>query len=247
MNKRNLWVLGFIGLFLIITACVNFINLATAQALKRAKEIGVRKVVGGVRAQIFWQFISETGLIASFAACIAIGLSILTLPVMNNWFKSQVELDFITDWKLSSFLLLLVMIVTFFAGSYPGLILAGFKPILAIKGKISQQSIGGFNTRRALIITQFAISQVLLIGMIVIASQMRYAKQSDLGFNKDAVVMIPVGPEAKIASMNTVKDQLSKVPGVENVSLCFSPPSSDQSWRNTFRYDKQVRRRNLST
>jgi len=239
MNKRNLWVLGFIGLFLIITACVNFINLATAQALKRAKEIGVRKVVGGVRAQIFWQFISETGLIALFAACIAIGLSILTLPVMNNWFKSQVELDFITDWKLSSFLLLLVMIVTFFAGSYPGLILAGFKPILAIKGKISQQSIGGFNTRRALIITQFAISQVLLIGMIVIASQMRYAKQSDLGFNKDAVVMIPVGPEAKIASMNTVKDQLSKVPGVENVSLCFSPPSSDQSWRNTFRYDNR--------
>ena len=203
MTKRNLWVLSCIGLFLIITACVNFINLATAQALKRSKEVGVRKVLGSMRGQLFWQFLAETGLITVIAVAIAIPLSLFAVPYVNEWFNSQMNLDFSSDWKLWGFISLLALIVTFFAGSYPGIILSGFKPVLALKSRITQNNLGGFNTRRALIITQFAISQILVIGMIVIAMQMRYAKQSDLGFNKDAIVMVPVASDSSI-TMNIV-------------------------------------------
>ena len=239
MTKRNLWVLSCIGLFLIITACVNFINLATAQALKRSKEVGVRKVLGSLRGQLFWQFIAETGLITVIATAIAIPLSLLTMPYVNDWFNSQMGLDFSSDWRLWIFIALLVLVVTFFAGSYPGIILSGFTPILALRSKIMQNNSGGFNTRRALIVTQFAISQILMIGMIVIAMQMRYAKQSELGFDKGAIVMIPVASDSSI-TMNTLKNRLSQIRGVEKVSLCYAAPSSDNDWSTSLRYDNRA-------
>lgn len=239
MQKRNIWVLSLIGLFLLVTACVNFVNLATAQALKRSKEVGVRKVIGSRAPQIFWQFISETALISSIATVLAIGLAYLALPQMNSWFKTKVTLDFFTDPYLSGFIFLLLVAVTFLAGSYPGLVLAGFKPLQAIKGKITQQQVGGFNTRRSLIVAQFAISQLLLIGMIVISSQMRYAQDADLGFHKEQIVMLPVGPQPTISKMNMVSAAIAKVAGVQDVSLCFAPPASDQSWNNSVRYDNR--------
>lgn len=238
MEKRNLWVLSFIGLFLILTACVNFINLATAQALNRSKEVGVRKVLGGLRGQLFWQFLTETGLITALAVVFAIVLSWLLLPYVNDLFKSQMAINLLSDWQLSLFIPLLALVVTFFAGSYPGLILSGFQPVQALKSKLSQRNIGGFNTRRALIVTQFAISQVLIIGMIVIASQMQYAKQSDLGFNKDAVVMIPIASSKQ--DPKTVKTQLQQIAGVENVSLCYSAPSSSNNWNTSPKYDNRL-------
>jgi len=239
MDKRNLWVLSLIGIFLLITACVNFINLATAQALKRSKEVGVRKVLGGFKFHIFWQFIAETASITIVATIVAIGLAILALPYANSWFNTQMSINLLSNWQLSVFIVLLIGIVTFLSGSYPGLILAGFKPAQALKGKISQQNIGGFNTRRTLIVTQFAISQMLIIGMIVIANQMRYAKQSDLGFKKDAIVMLPMSPGTKLSTAKTLQDRFSKIPGVENVSLCFRAPSSESNWSNSPRFDNR--------
>jgi putative ABC transport system permease protein len=191
MEKRNLWILTFIALFLVVTACINFINLATAQAMNRSKEIGIRKVLGSLRGQLFWQFITETFFIALLAAIMAIGLAVLALPSMNDWFQAKMNINPFTNPVLLLFISALVVIVTFFAGSYPGLILSGFRPIMALKSKVTQSHIGGLNTRRSLIVTQFAISQVLIIGMIVIGMQMRYSKQSDMGFVKDAIVMIP--------------------------------------------------------
>ena len=240
MEKRNLWVLALIGIFLLVTACVNFINLATAQALKRSKEVGVRKVLGSARKSIFWQFIAETGVITIAACVFAIGLSLLALPYVNDWFESQMSISFISNWQLPVFIIGLIILVTFLAGAYPGLILAGFKPVQALKGKISQQQIGGFNTRRTLIVTQFAISQVLIIGMIVIASQMRYAKQSDLGFRKDAIVMVTMGTGSKLPAMKTMQERFLKIPGVEKVSLCFSAPASGSNWTNTPIFDTRT-------
>jgi len=237
MEKRNLWILSFIGLFLIITACVNFINLATAQALRRSREVGIRKVLGSLRWQLFWQFIAETGLIAVAATGLAICLSFFMLPYVNQWFNTRIPFHAFGDWQLLCFIPLLIVLVTFLAGSYPGLILSGFRPVMALKGKLSMQSIGGFNTRRTLIVGQFTISLVLIIGMIVITRQMQYAKQSDLGFNKDAVVMMPMGGAAKEMATKTLKDRLANIPGVEKVSLCFSAPSSDETWNTSIRFD----------
>ncbi|QHT71979.1 FtsX-like permease family protein [Rhodocytophaga rosea] len=239
MEKRNLWVLSLIGIFLVMTASVNFINLATAQALKRGKEVGVRKVLGGLPTQLFGQFITETGLITLFALVIAYGLSLLALPYMNEWFRSQMTIELFSDKFLAVFMFLLLIVVTLFSGAYPGLILARFQPVLAIKGKLTHRHVGGFPLRRALIVTQFTISQMLIIGVVVIASQMHYSKQSDLGFNKDAVVMIPVASEASDTRTTTLKNQLSRIAGVENVSLCFGAPSSTSHWGTSVKFDNR--------
>ncbi|MGC4101692.1 ABC transporter permease [Ferruginibacter sp.] len=240
MEKRNLWVLSFIALFLVITACVNFVNLATAQALNRSKEVGVRKTLGSLRLQLFWQFITETGLITIIATVIAYGLSWLALPYVNEWFGIHISLNILSSWQLPLFMILLAVLVTFFSGSYPGIILSGFKPVQAIKGKLSQQSVGGLNTRRSLIVTQFAISQVLIIGMIVVMGQMKYAKQSDLGFNKDGIVMIPFASGADSSVIEPLRNRFATIPGVEKVSLCFTAPLDNSGWSTSMQFDNRT-------
>jgi len=236
-DKKYLWALFFIGIFLIITACVNFVNLATAQALNRAKEIGIRKVLGSLRGQLFWQFIAETALITIVAVMLACGIAVLILPVINGWFKSEMSLGF-SGWQLPVFLLLISAIVTFLSGSYPGLILARFQPVLALKSKLSQKHIGGFSLRRILVVTQFAISQVLIIGTIVIAGQMHYSKNADLGFNKESIVLLPLPVKDKV-KMNTLKTRLSEIGGVEKISLCFQAPAANSNNTTDVRYDNR--------
>lgn len=237
-DKKYLWALAFIGLFLIITACVNFINLATAQALNRSKEIGIRKVLGSLRGQLFWQFIAETALITIVATILACAVATLVLPLLNNLIKSEMSLDF-SNWQLPAFLVLLSAMVTFLSGSYPGLILAKFQPVLALKSRLSQKHIGGFSLRRVLVVTQFAISQVLIIGTIVIASQMNYSKTSDLGFDKESIVMLPIPVKDKV-KMNTLKTRISEVSGVEKVSLCFQAPAAGSNNNTDVRYDNRT-------
>lgn len=247
MEKQYLWILSIIGLFLMVTACVNFINLATAQALKRSKEVGVRKVLGSVKGQIFWQFIAETTLIVVLSITVGLALSYLILPFANDFFQSKIAINLLSNYYLPLFLLALGVIVIFLSGSYPGLILAGFQPVVALKGKISQQNIGGLNTRRSLIVAQFAISQVLIIGIIVIMSQMKYAKQSDLGFDKEAMIMIPIGADSTGVVMKTLKKQFLQISGVEKVSLCVDAPASENTWNNAIGFGNQAEEVNFRT
>ena len=237
MERRNLWIISIIGAFLIITACVNFVNLATAQALRRSKEVGVRRVLGGLRRQLFWQFIAETGLITLLAAALALGLSAMTLPFFNNLFDARMSLV-LSDPQLLLFIPLLILLVTFLAGAYPGLILSGFRPVLALKGRLSQQHIGGFNLRRTLIITQFTISLLLIMAMLVITRQMQYTKNSDLGFNKDAIVMLPIGVQDNSAG-KSLQQRLSAIPGVEKVSICKAPPAWEETWGASITFDSR--------
>jgi predicted permease len=247
MEKKYLWILAVVGLFLIVTACVNFVNLATAQASKRSKEVGVRKVLGSYRRQLFWQFIVETGIIAFTGIALAAMFAYMICPFVNTIFNTNLSINLLTDLELVGFIGGLGLAVTLFAGYYPGLILAGFKPVAALKGKLSSQTVGGFNTRRMLIVAQFAISQVLIIGMIVIMSQMRFAKQSDLGFDKDAVVMIARGNDLDQNTINTLKNEFIKVPGVEKISLCFTAPASEDDWGNSIRFNNDPEEVNFRT
>ena len=235
-DRKYLWAFFFIGVFLIVTACVNFINLATAQALNRSKEIGIRKVLGSLPSQLFWQFIAETALITFFAILLAIGFAAVALPFINGLFKTGITLHLFTNLPLVLFLLVIGVLVTFLSGSYPGLILARFQPVLALKSKLSQKHIGGFSLRRVLVVTQFAISQMLIIGTIVIASQMHYSKNSDLGFNKEAVIMLPVPIQDKV-KMNTLKTRLATVSGVEKLSLCMGAPAWSSNNNTGVRFD----------
>lgn len=238
MEKRNLWVLACIGIFLVVTACVNFINLATAQAINRSKEVGVRKSLGGRRFQFFWQFISETAIITVIAIALAWVISYTLLPSVNTLFNVQLTPAMFGDVQIILFLLGLAVLVTFLSGSYPGLILSAFQPVIALKGKLAQLNTGGFNTRRSLVVMQFVISQVLIIGLIVVVSQLRYAQESDLGFRKDAIVLVPLGSTDN--KISTLKTQVAALPGVEDASLCTTSPASGSNWSTSMRYDNRA-------
>ena len=237
-NKRYLWALSLIALFLVITACVNFINLATARALHRAKEVGIRKVMGSLKAQLFWQFILETTLLVVFSFALAAGLAVLLLPALNDLLGTKMTISLFNDPATLGFLLLLLVSVIFLAGSYPGLVLSRFRPIAALKGRLSQRHIGGFSLRRILVVTQFTISQMLVIGMIVIAWQLHYSQTTDLGFARDGVVLLPLPKDDKI-KMNTLEARLAAVPGTEKLSLSSTAPASGSNSFTYIRYDNR--------
>ncbi|MFL9483579.1 ABC transporter permease [Chitinophagaceae bacterium LWZ2-11] len=239
MNKKYLWALSFIGIFLIVTACVNFVNLATAQALNRAKEVGIRKVLGSLRGQLFWQFIVETALITFFAIIIACGLAYMALPVLNKLFKIEMALDLFKNIRLLSFILITGVAVVFFSGSYPGLVLSKFRPVEALKSKLSQRNIGGFSLRRVLVVTQFTISQILIIGTIVIAYQMNYSNNTSLGFDKEAVVILPI-PVGDKVKMNTFKTRASELRGVNKMSMCYQAPAASSNRTTSLYYDNKA-------
>ena len=247
IEKRKMWILALIGVFLVATACVNFINLATAQALKRSKEVGVRKVLGSIRKQVFWQFIFETGMIAAAGIAVACVIAYSLAPYVNTALDTDITVNFFSDWFLISFILALTVAVTFLAGYYPGVVLAGFQPVAALKGKLSQQNIGGLNTRRVLIVVQFAISQILIIGTIVIMNQMRFARQSDLGFDKDAIVMVQLGLDSTHTKANSLKNEIARIPGVDKISICFAAPSSEHEWGNSIKIDNSLEEVNFRT
>jgi len=230
IEKNTLWVLSAIGFFLIITACVNFVNLATAQAINRSKEVGVRKVLGSLRSQIAAQFIAETSIISIVSILLGVIMAQLLLPSVNRLFDTQINTSILSAGQLLIFLPILLIIVIALSGFYPAIILSAFQPVDALKGKRFIHQAGGFNTRRSLIVAQFVISQVLIIGMIVIISQMNYARQTALGFNKDAILMIPAGSHGpNDEKARTLKTQLQRVTGVEMVSACFAAPSASYS------------------
>jgi putative ABC transport system permease protein len=238
MSKTMLWVLSTIGFFLIFTACLNFINLATAQAFNRSREIGVRKILGSARMQLFWQFTCETGVIVVMALAFAFCIAYALLPMVNELFDSRITPSTFLDLRFVLFALALVILVTFMAGAYPGIVLSGFRPVLALKAKFSDRTSGNFNLRRILIVTQFTISQVLLIGLLVITYQMQYFRSADLGFDRENVVMIPGGSQDK--KLNSVKERFMRIPHVLNVSLCFAAPASDIWWGTSFFYDNRT-------
>jgi putative ABC transport system permease protein len=234
ISAATLWVLAVIGFFLVFTACLNFINLATAQAVGRSREVGVRKVLGGLRKQLFWQFTLETLVIVLMAFIVSFCVAYAVIPMVNLLLGSRIGLD-LSNPLLWAFSLLLIVIVTFLSGAYPGVMLSGFKPSQALKGEAAA---GKLNVRRLLITTQFTISQVLLIGLIVVLSQMNLFHNADLGYRRDAIIMIPTG--SRDAKTNVLKQQFQQLPNVEQVSLCYSAPAAPYSWSTSLVFDHRT-------
>jgi ABC-type antimicrobial peptide transport system permease subunit len=245
--ESKLWVILIIGVFLIVTACVNFINLASAQVLRRSKDVGVRKTLGSTKRQLFGQFIVETALITFGAIAVAAVLSYATFPYINRLFQTQIQINLFSDGTLLLFMLGVGVGITLLAGYYPAAVLAGFQPVAALKGKLLQQRRGGFNTRRTLIVAQFVIAQVLMIGMLVIMNQMRFARQSDLGFDKEAIVMVTVGRDSTRTIAATLKNEIARIPGVEKITLCYAAPSSSNDWGNSIRFENSTEEVNFRT
>lgn len=236
-SKSTLWTLSLIGLFIIVMACINFINLSTAQAAARSKEIGVRKVLGSDRKQIFKQVMGETGFIVLASVIIAVGIALACLPFIRNVALIQEQLTFI-NWTTISFLILLSGGIIVLAGTYPAFILSGFKPVLALKNKITSATVGGISLRRGLVVVQFAISQILIIGTIVAITQMSFVKNADLGFNQDAILLLSANSDSAFHAREAAfKQKLVKLAGVQSVSFNADAPSSDNGWFTNFAYD----------
>jgi len=236
-SKTTIWTLSLIGVFILIMASINFINLATAQAVGRSKEVGIRKVLGGNRLQLILQVLGETVLIVLFGLILAVLIGKIAFPYLRN-FANVPEKTVLLNNSSLWFLAITAIAVTFLSGLYPALILSGFKPVDALKNKISAATVGGISIRRALVITQFAISQVLIIGTIVAVSQMSYIRNADLGFNKEAVLMLDnVNDSSGLEKMNALKIQLKEIPAVKMVSFNAGAPSSDNTWGTNFYFN----------
>jgi putative ABC transport system permease protein len=237
-SKDLIKTLSLIGIFLLVIACVNFINLATAQAVNRSKEVGIRKVLGSGRSQLVLQFISETFIITLFAIAIGVGISEAALPALNSLLEVTLSANFATEPAIVIFLLSVLVGVTLLSGLYPALVLSGFNPIAALKNKITTVKSNGVTLRRSLVVLQFGIAQVLVIATIIIISQLDHFKNSSLGFDKDAVITIPL-PNDSIGrlKLTALRTQIAQQPGVQDFSYSYGSPSDNKNWGTGFKFD----------
>jgi putative ABC transport system permease protein len=226
-NASYVYIFGAIAVFMLLVACINFINLATAGASKRAKEIGVRKVIGSDRSQLIAQFLTESALLVFTSLLAALALIVLFLPVFNDISGKTLALSF--SFSLIAEFMALGLIVVVTAGIYPAFFLSSFKPILVLKGKMTGNK--SFGLRSSLVVFQFFISVSLIVGTIVVYSQMHYIQNKDLGYDKEQVIIIPnsyfLGKNEKV-----FKDIMLRDPRVVNGTLSYYRPAGPSNNNN---------------
>jgi putative ABC transport system permease protein len=214
----NVKLFAFIALFILGIACINFMNLSTAKASRRLKEVGIKKVVGARRNQLVFQFLGESILLTLLAVIIAICLTLFLLPKFNQITGKEISLQF--DWDLIGGLAGITLLTGFVSGSYPALYLAGFNPILILKGKM-RSSVGELWARRGLVIFQFTISIFMIVGVLVIYKQILFIQSKDLGYKKDHIIRMDC--EGKlVAREEDFIEQLKKVQGVADASFTYN-------------------------
>ncbi len=237
-SKELITALSLIGVFILLIACVNFINLATAQSVNRSREIGVRKVLGSNKWQIVAQFLGETAAITIVAVMVALVIAEVSLHFINNFLHVKLSLNLLNNSAIIVFLLAISVLVICLSGFYPALILSGINPIAAFKNKISIITLGGISLRRGLVVLQFVIAQVLITGMLTIVSQMDFFKYASYGFTKDAVILVPIpGDTLSLKKIGALKNQLLLQPGISKVSFSTFSPVDDSHWTSEFKFN----------
>lgn len=242
ISHELLNVLWLIAAFILLIACVNFINLSTAQAVNRAKEVGVRKVLGSNKSQLKIQFIIETFLIVTSAVMLASVITILALPSVNQLLELSLSFSILNNPAIILFLLSVTIVVTALAGFYPSIVLSGFNPVNALKSKLTANTVKGISLRRGLVVFQFIIAQALIIGTFIIVKQMSYFMDQPLGFDKDAIINVPFRVDSlRLSRLDYLKKQLLSVNGVQSVSFSSNTPVEDGNdiW-STFKFDHAV-------
>lgn len=244
ISIEMIWAMVLVGLFILGTACINFINLATAQAIRRSREVGVRKVLGSTRGQLVRQFLGETGVLTGIAVVLALLVAQLSLPYVGELLTIKPGAVTLFSPVVLGFLAALGLATTLLAGFYPALVLSGYQPILALKGRAAFSKVQSTETRnyltlrRGLIVGQFAISQLLIIGTIIAYSQMKYFRSVDLGFSRDAVLTVTL-PQNQPGQLENLRAKLSNVPGVQSISFGMTTPSSTSNWTTGFRFGNE--------
>jgi predicted permease len=238
-TRSTLVTLSLIGLFIILMACVNFVNLSTALSVNRSREVGIRKVLGSNRAQLFSQLMSETAVIVCISVIVALGIGYLTLPYIKHIASIQEPLNLFTP-KILGTIAVIGVAVTLLAGLYPSFVISKYNPINALKNKMVSANVKSVSLRRGLVIMQFTISQVLIIATTVAISQMNFISKAELGFNKEGVLVLRGNADSTFQSkLAAFKQQLLQAPGVQSVSFTNDAPSSDNTWSSNFAYNNQ--------
>ncbi|MGC3943087.1 MAG: ABC transporter permease [Chryseolinea sp.] len=223
ISKETLMGLTAVAIFLLLTASINYINLSTAQSSLRAKEIGLRKVMGSIRGQVMVQYLVETFIVVMMAAFVALGicqLLIFYLQGLLNMPSSTISLPAMDTILV---VLSIVVIITLFAGFYPSLVLSRLNPVATLKSKFATDRVGGFSFRKVLVVAQFTLTQIMVVGTFIIVMQMRYFGNTDMGFDKDNVIAarIPVRDPVVLKGM---EDKLRSQAFVNDVSFSYTLP-----------------------
>lgn len=229
ISKLTLLTLSFIGVVLLLTACINFVNLNTVLIINRSKEAGIRKVMGSTRWQLILQFLGETFIITFFSLIISTGLVELAILYGTPVLGYTLNFDPLSDPTTFLFLLILPIVVTILSGLYPGISLSRFQPVKALKNKLSGNPGEGLTLRRVLIVFQLMISQVLVVCTIIAVQQINHFMAQPLGLNSKAVVEFEL-PEVKRDLIHTLTERLRNIPGVENVTMSNTGSISGNQW-----------------
>jgi hypothetical protein len=205
----------------LLIACINFMNLTTARSVKRAKEVGVRKAVGAMRPMLIKQFLSESLMLTAFAVFIAVLLMILLLPAFNSITQRQLTLPFnqVSFW---AGMLIITMVTGLVSGSYPAVYLSSFNPVKVLKGA-TKLGAGALWFRKGLVVFQFVLSLILIIGTIIVSKQINFIQNRNLGYDKENLVYIPVEGELA-AKYTSFKNEALRLPGIQSVSFISDNP-----------------------
>lgn len=223
----RLYLLAGIALFVILLACINFVNLATARSVYRAKEVGLRKVSGSTRQGLIRQFLSESFVLTLLALIIALALTGLFLPMFNQMLGKNYQILTLTNFSIIGGIIGLVLLVSLFAGYYPAMVMSGLKPTEVLKGRM-QSSSRGIQLRRSLVVFQFVISATLVVGTLIVLDQLRFMQRQELGFEKDEIMVVNA---ARASSPNpeafeTLKNEMKSLAVVSHVSYTNSLPGN---------------------
>ena len=223
-SQTYLWTLGLIGLFMILIACINFVNLATAKAIGRSKEIGMRKILGSSKKNIIAQFMGESFLLAFTSLFLGVTFAQMFFPYFSEITNLNIGNEFTYSLDLILFIEGLLFFVTLTMGLYPSILLSNFKPLEVVRQKMAASPIKGLTLRRGLIAFQLTTSQAMVIGAIVIACQLHFFQNKDLGFDKDSVLVVNLPGGVAMDRVFTLKNKISQFPFVKNTSLTSTVP-----------------------
>ncbi|MGB3608002.1 ABC transporter permease, partial [Psychroserpens sp.] len=229
---ENVWLFGVIGLFILLLACINFVNLSTARSEKRATEVGIRKSIGSKRSQLIFQFLSESFLIVKLSFVFAIGIVLLFLNGFNNLASKSIVFPWssVQFWCIS---VLFIILTSFLAGSYPALYLSSFNPVSVLKGTFKSGRFAAL-PRKVLVVTQFTVSVALIIGTLVVMNQIQFSKDRPVGYNKDGLIQIPVMSNEFTGKSEIMREQFIASGGALEMVGTSAPMT--QVWSNRSGY-----------
>ncbi|GAB3162848.1 ABC transporter permease [Telluribacter humicola] len=223
-NINHIYAFTVIALFALLIACFNFMNLSTAKSMQRAKEVGLRKVIGANRMELVRQFLGESILLTLLALVVALGIVDVFLSLFNQWMNKSLAFGESLTPTFIVGLLAATLVVGFLAGLYPAFFLSGFLPVKVLKGDVGKGSKGGYSLRKTLVVLQFTVSTALIIGTGIVFSQLHYVQRKDLGFDREQAIVLPIRNTAMRNNYENIKQELLQNPAIKAATATYGIP-----------------------